>query len=237
MTDLRTIQAHVGVPADGVLGPQTLSAIAKALGISETARSMKEPAAFFAAVRQLTGGLTNTQVATINGLLAAAAHWPVGWLAYGLATAWHEARLKPVEEIGKGKGRAYGKAGARSKAIDNPPLYGGQIPYGRGLVQLTWCDNYEWADRACAAAGLIKPGEILKDFDLVMRPDIATFILVTGMEGGHFTGKGLDDYVGQRGTVEQFTQARRIINGTDRAAAIASYAVLFQDAAEAGRWS
>lgn len=237
MTDLKTIQAHVGVPADGVLGPQTLSAIAKALGISGAQRSMREPAAFFAAVRQLTGGLTTTQVVTINSLLTAAAHWPIGWLAYGLATAWHEARLKPVEELGRGKGRAYAKPGARMKAVENPPLYGGQIPYGRGLVQLTWCDNYEWADVAAAEAGLIQPGDILNDFDLVMRSDIATFILVAGMEGGHFTGKGLGDYIGPRGTVQQFTQGRRIINGTDRAAAIASYAVLFQDAADAGSWS
>lgn len=237
MTDLRTIQSHVGVPADGVLGPQTLSAIAKALGISAAARTMKDPAAFFAAVRQLTGGLANTQVATINALLAAAAHWPIGWLAYGLATAWHEARLKPIEEIGRGKGRAYAKAGARMKAVANPPLYGGQIPYGRGLVQLTWCDNYEWADAACAAAGLIKPGDILKNFDLVMRPDIATFILVTGMEGGHFTGKSLATYISPRGTVEEFTQGRRIINGIDRAPQIAGHAVLFQSAADAGRWS
>ncbi len=226
MTDLKTIQAHVGVSADGVLGPQTLNAIAKALGISEVAQSMKDPAGFFAAVRQLTGGLTNTQVETINGLLAAAAHWPSGWLAYGFATAWHEARLKPTEEIGKGRGKPYGVAGKY-----------GQAQYGRGLVQLTWDKNYEWADGASAEAGLTQPGEILNNFDLVMRPDIATFILVAGMEGGHFTGKGLGDYVGPRGTVEQFTQARRIINGTDRAATIASYAVLFQDAADAGRWS
>lgn len=33
MTDLRAIQKHVGVSADGVLGPETLKAIAKALGI------------------------------------------------------------------------------------------------------------------------------------------------------------------------------------------------------------
>lgn len=226
MTDLRTIQAHVGVPADGVLGPQTLSAIAKALGISEAARSMRDASAFFGAVRQLTGALSSEQVSTINGLLSAAAHWPIGWLAYGFATAWHEARFKPVEEIGKGRGKPYGVAGKY-----------GQAQYGRGLVQLTWDKNYEWADEACAQAGLTKAGEILKNFDLVMRPDIATFILVAGMEGGHFTGKSLADYIGPRGTVDQFTQGRRVINGTDRAAAIASYAVLFQDAADVGRWS
>lgn len=35
MTDLKTIQAHVGVPADGILGPATLAAIGKALGLAQ----------------------------------------------------------------------------------------------------------------------------------------------------------------------------------------------------------
>jgi len=35
MTDLRRIQTHLGVPADGLLGPQTLAAIAKALGLGD----------------------------------------------------------------------------------------------------------------------------------------------------------------------------------------------------------
>ena len=37
MTDLKTIQTHLGIPADGVLGPQTLAAIAKALGVKPAA--------------------------------------------------------------------------------------------------------------------------------------------------------------------------------------------------------
>src|SRR5689334_14433111 len=51
------------------------------------------------------------------------------WLAYMLATAkWETANtMKPVEEIGKGRGRAYGV-----------PKANGQIYYGRGYVQLTW---------------------------------------------------------------------------------------------------
>jgi hypothetical protein len=35
VTDLRKIQAHLGVPADGILGPDTLAAIAKALGLEK----------------------------------------------------------------------------------------------------------------------------------------------------------------------------------------------------------
>lgn len=199
-------------------------------------RTLHNPEAFFKAVRAITGPLDQTQVDTINGLLAAAAHWPIGWLAYGLATAWHECKFRPVDEIGKGRGKAYGKPGARMKPITNAPTYGGQIPYGRGLVQLTWCDNYEWADAECAKAGLIQKGDILKNFDLVKRPDIAAFILVRGMETGAFTTKALKHYIGDRGNPTSFTNARRIINGTDRAEKIAGEAMGFQDAVDAGGW-
>ena len=53
--------------------------------------------------------------------------------AYVLATAWHETAhtFQPVREIGQGRGRPYGKPG-----------HLGQIPYGRGYVQLTWEANY-----------------------------------------------------------------------------------------------
>ncbi|WP_199183801.1 hypothetical protein [Novosphingobium sp. HII-3] len=222
----KAIQKHVGVPADGIFGPQTIKAIAKAFGISEAVYTLKDPGAFFASVRKITGPLNTTQVETINGLLTSAAHWPLGWMAYGLATAWHEARLMPIEEIGKGKGKPYGRIGKH-----------GQAPYGRGLVQLTHDVNYEWADEAVAEAGLLPRGAILADFSLVMRPDIAAFILVKGMETGAFTGKGLADDIGPRGTVEEFTRGRRTINGTDRAALIAGYAVQFQDALVSGGYA
>lgn len=42
MTDLKAIQRHVGVPADGLLGAQTLSAIAKALGIEREATDIPD---------------------------------------------------------------------------------------------------------------------------------------------------------------------------------------------------
>ena len=182
---------------------------------------MKTPAAFFDNVRKITGPLDQLQVETINGLLAGAAHWPIGWLAYGLATAWHEARMKPIEEWGRGKGRPYGKPGKYRDA-----------QYGRGLVQLTWDRNYEWADKRLGLNGAL-----LKDFDLALAPDIAAKILVYGMEEGAFTGKKLADYIGQRGTPDQFQRARRIINGTDRALLIAGHAEKFQAALDAGGWS
>ena len=198
--------------------------------------TMKNPDAFFKGVRGVTGNLDQTQVDVINDLLTSAAHWRVAYLGYGLATGWHEAHLKPIEEIGKGRGRSYGVAGARMKLVSPTPMYGGQIPYGRGLVQLTWCDNYEWADKIAAAAGLIKPGELLANFALALRDDIASLIMVQGMETGAFTGKKLSDYI-TTGTHAEYVAARRIINGTDRADMIAGYADKFKAAAIAGEWS
>lgn len=182
---------------------------------------LRNPAAFFAAARRVTGQLSQVQTETITGLLAAAAAWPIGWLAYGLATAWHEAHLTPQDEWGKGAGHSYGV----------PGKHGGQIPFGRGLVQLTWDAGYEWADKALAL-----DGALLADFELANRPDIAARILVAGMAGGHFTGKKLADYIDKRGTHAGFVEARRIINGQDCAARIALYADQFQDALDLGGW-
>lgn len=186
-------------------------------------RALGDAAAFFAAVRQVTGGLTQPQVNILNLLLVAAggAGWPIGWLAYGLATAWHEARFLPQAEWGLGRGRPYAAAGKY-----------GQPQYGRGLVQLTWDFNYEWADKA-----LNLNGRLLRDFDLALDPEIATRILIKGMEGGAFTGRRLGQYIIARGTPEAFVNARRIINGTDKAQLIAGYAERFQGALDKGRWA
>lgn len=184
-------------------------------------RELVKPDMFFAAVRAITGSLDQVQVDTINRLLAGASHWSVAWLAYGLATAWHEARLKPIPEWGKGKGRAYGKPGKY-----------GQAQYGRGLVQLTWDFNYEWADTALGLGG-----SLVRNFDRALEPDIAARILVIGMETGAFTGRALKTYLtGEVGTFEQFRAARRIINGTDKDKLIAGYAERFQSALIAGKW-
>ncbi|NIJ24845.1 hypothetical protein [Sphingomonas japonica] len=219
---MAAIQKHVGVTPDGAWGPNTANAIAKALGMLGKPRELTNPEAFYAGVRGVTGSLDQVQVNVIQSLLSSAADWSVAWMAYALATGWHEARLRPIEEIGKGKGRKYGGPGKH-----------GQIAYGRGLVQLTWDYNYAKAD---AELGL--NGALLADYAKALEPSIAVAIMVQGMAEGWFTGRSLATYLpDERGTFEQFKAARRIINGTDREELIAGYAQSFQAALTAGGWA
>lgn len=192
------------------------------LQIPDGKYELRDEALFFAEVRKITGPLQQIQVDTIKGLLKAGNHWPTAKISYAFATAWWEARLKPIPEIGKGKGRKYGK----------PGKWYGQIPYGRGLPQITWDYNYEWADKALGLNG-----KLLRNFDLALEPDITTRILVLGMDTGAFTGKALRNYfTGEYGTYEQAVEARRIINGTDKAAQIAALFLRFQDAFALAGW-
>lgn len=177
-------------------------------------------AAFYAVVRKAKlfgGALTQPQVNGCNEIVAASAGLAIAWRAYALATAYHETAftMQPVREIGRGKGRTYGRPGRN----------GGQIPYGRGHVQLTHDENYERADRE-----LNLGGALVADYDLALRPDISAKILVLGMVGGWFTGKSLRRYLPEIATREQFAAARRVVNGTDRADEIAGYAMSFQAA-------
>lgn len=235
MTDWQLIQKWAGVAPDGVPGPATAKAIIAKAGITvpkPTTRKLADSAAFFVDVRAYVKGLDQTQVDTINGLLGAASHWPVAWVAYALATAWHECYLKPIKEFGGAVyfNTRYGPQTKVGKALGNVNPGDGAKFAGRGLVQLTGRTNYK---NAGAFLGL----DLLSNPDLALEPANATRILVWGMEGGKFTGKSLKDYLpATAGAEAQFTNARRIINGTDKAAKIAGHAMVFQRALIRGAW-
>ena len=61
--------------------------------------------------------------------------------------------------------------------------------------------------------------------ELALAPDIAAFVMFEGMMRGTFTGKSLSNYFNDKTT--DWLNARRIINGTDEAAAIANIAKAF----------
>lgn len=64
--------------------------------------------------------------------------------------------------------------------------------------------------------------DLVNNPDLALNPQIAAEILVVGMEKGLFTGKKLSTYINNESN--DFVNARRIINGVDRAQLIAGYA-------------
>jgi putative chitinase len=186
---------------------------------------LEQPTIFFQSVRAAFGQLSQEQVEGFNAVLKAMgeARWPISWVAYGLATAWHETAhtMQPVEE-------AFWKDDAwRARNLRYYPWH------GRGYVQLTWEANYRKADEECGLEG-----KLLADSKLAMRPDIAAQIMVRGMEQGWFTNKKLADYLPIDGHAghDAYKAARRIINGTDRASEIAKMALSFEAALDAGGW-
>jgi len=134
--------------------------------------------------------------------------------AYVLATAFWETNrtMKPVDE-------AYWLSEEwRRKNLRYYPWY------GRGFVQLTWRDNYVRAGKALKV-------DLITDPRRALDPEISASVLVLGSLDGWFTGQKLGDYI----TIARsnYTAARRIINGTDKAAEIAAIAVAYEAALKA----
>lgn len=163
---------------------------------------------FFSSIRSslFGGSMSQGQVDGTNRILDYRdAKWPAmpdDELAYLLATVKHETAhtMQPVKEMG-------GEAYLKSKKYY--PFY------GRGLVQITWRENYAkfgYADNP----------------DAVLKWPASLDIIYRGMIFGMFTGKKLSDYI-LHGRCD-FVNARRIINGTDKAQQIAAIAEGFRKA-------
>lgn len=100
---------------------------------------------------------------------------------------------------------------------------------GRGLPQITGRANYEKADQRLKALGYLSPGQsLVTSPELALHPDVAAAILLIGASEGWYTGLKLADFLGN-GKAD-WTGARRIINGQDRAAEIGGHARAFATA-------
>ena len=166
---------------------------------------------------------------------------PVSYVAYALATTYHETSgtMQPIPEKG---GNSYftrlydikGRDPARARRHGNTVAGDGIRYRGRGYVQLTWKVNYQRATQKLRALGYNV--DLVADPDRALEPEIAAVILVYGMIEGWFTGRKLGDDLPAVGpaSILQFTKSRDIINGVDKDDVIAVYANDWQTALQHG---
>ena len=132
-------------------------------------------------------------------------------IAYILATAEHESQdFRRASEInGPSQALALGYSG-------------GEAFYGRGYVQITHDHRY------LAMGEALGLGRALYDDPerAATDPRLAADLLVVGMQRGLYTGHALERYVNEAET--DFVNARRVVNGVDRASDIAALAERWQ---------
>lgn len=176
--------------------------------------------AFYDAVR----GSVNLTTQNVAGFEKVLDHMegegtPINDGAYALATAfWETAQtMHPVKE-------AYWLSeGWRRKNLRYYPWY------GRGLIQTTWEDNY----RKIAVAMGLPEDTFINNPDLLLEWKYAIPAMFVGMQTGLYTGKSFDDYIDDLDEsddedLREFINARRIVNGTDKATKIGRLALTFE---------
>jgi putative chitinase len=183
----------------------------------------------FAAIRKRTGGhLTQEQVNNLTLLGNAVAGLPLRERAYILATVLHETgprHFVPISELG---GLAYftrmydvtGSRPDKAMALGNDKPGDGVKYHGRGFVQITGKANYVRASRELGQDFVTKP-------ELALNPKYAAAILVRGMTQGWF-GPPLRESI-----AKGYANARRSVNGADKADLIAGYATAIEAAIRA----
>lgn len=141
---------------------------------------------------------------------------PLNKLSYILSTSfWESAQtMHPVKE-------AYWLSEKWRK--DNLRYYPW---YGRGLIQTTWETNYKKMSEFVGT-------DLTKNPDLLLEFKYALPALFIGMEKGIYTGKDLDDYIDNIDESDEldfieYKNARRIVNGTDKAETIAKLSLVFE---------
>lgn len=218
---------------------------------------------FYAYLRKRDSGIFGTslsqrQVDGTEAILDAADGLPIEHVAYHLATPYLETGRKMAanvesmnysvngllktfgrHRISQADAERLGRSGSRpaqQREIANT-VYGGEWGRknlgntqtddgwrfrGHGMVHLTGRRNFSVASTRLGV-------DMINNPHLALNNETAAECLVIGCEEGWFTGKKLSDYL-----PGDYVQARRVVNGLDRAAEIAGYARAFEAALRAG---
>jgi len=223
MRELQGALAKLGYPVgdlDGLVGPRTRNAWSEFLIDESQGDPTIVDTAMIGVLQQHMAKLAkpsnhdfSTRDGTIAAIIEECKKQGLGLrnqIAYVLATTQHETAnsFQPVKE-------AYylrDKAEAYRKTLKYYPYY------GRGYVQLTWKKNYE-------TYGHLLGVDLVNNPDLALQPEVALFVIVHGFKVGAFTGRPITKYIDAWHT--DFVNARRCINGVDRAQHIAELATNF----------
>ncbi len=198
---------------------------------------------FFDDVRQTVfrGRMSQTQVEGMERLLDVweeyyASDYDDRFLAYNMGTSYHETahRMQPIMEMG---GRRYFNKydihhnPRKARMLGNTEPGDGYKFRGAGDVQNTGRRNARFAsEKLNEAFGLNVDFE--ENPELRLDPFYSAHSLFLGNIQGWWTGKKLTQYIR---TKADYRNARRVVNGTDRARLIAGYAVAFEEALEKAR--
>jgi putative chitinase len=177
---------------------------------------------FFDSYRAAFGKIQRLQVDGLEFLLGKIESDPewksLPQLAYFLATIKHETGIYRVQD-GQRVYQAFqpikelrGRVGTKIRTIQDK--YWDTGAYGRGYVQITWPENYK------------KFGIGSAEYDKALEPDTAYMIAARGMREGKFTKYKLSHFV--NGQVD-YREARRVVNGLDKADEIADIAEQFEE--------
>lgn len=166
-------------------------------------------------------------------------------LAYNLATSFHETAgtMQPIYERGaKSYFNKYEPGTKLGKQLGNTQRGDGFLFRGAGHVQNTGRRNADVSGQKLSKFLNVRV-DFLSNPALRVDPTISAISLFLGNHEGWWTGRKLNNYLRTHYSEESelvlmhdFTRARAVVNGNDKAELIATYAFNFLDALDAAKY-